>query len=168
MLQIRTIQKEDIPHLVAIYNYYVRHTIITFETEEVSEEEMERRIHTILPTFEWLVATLNDLPIGYAYYHTFRSRKAYDITVESSIYLQPELVSKGYGTQLYQALFLSAKQKGFREMISVISLPNPESVAFHIRLGFTPIGTFSKIGEKFEQYIDVAFLQKSIFHENTK
>lgn len=41
---IRKARKEDAGAIAAIYNHYVAHTTITFETEPVSEEEMRERI----------------------------------------------------------------------------------------------------------------------------
>lgn len=56
----------------------------------------------------------------------------------------------------------SARRKDFKEVISVIALPNPVSIQFHKKAGFHEIGVMKGIGFKFGKYIDVAFLQKSL------
>ena len=41
---IRGVEVRDAADIAAIYNYYIRETIITFETEEIDTAEMENRI----------------------------------------------------------------------------------------------------------------------------
>ena len=53
---IRKVIPTDIADITAIYNYYIKNTCITFETELVTEEEMSRRMKQfilITPTWSW-------------------------------------------------------------------------------------------------------------------
>ena len=43
-----------------------------------------------------------------------------------------------------------------------MTLPNPVSAALHLRFGFTPIGTFREVGQKFDRYWDVEWYEKSM------
>jgi phosphinothricin acetyltransferase len=56
----------------------------------------------------------------------------------------------------------SAGQKGFRELIGVIALPNPASLALHAKLGFHEAGILRRVGYKFGQFHDVAIWQLSV------
>jgi L-amino acid N-acyltransferase YncA len=161
-MNIRRATANDAEKIVEIYNWYVLNTIITFETEVVSPLDMETRIGEKLEKYSWLVGELEQTIVGYAYYGSFRSRAAYNHTVESSIYLAPDSFGKGFGTALYRELIESAERQGFREIIGVIALPNVPSVALHQKLGFEDIGVLKNVGYKFDQYIDVGVWQLSI------
>lgn len=161
-MNIRNANADDASAIIEIYNWYVLNTTITFETEPVSVGEMRKRIDEKLLKYDWVVAETDNQIIGYAYYGAFRARAAYQHTVESTIYMSHEFKGKGLGTLLYENLIDSAVRKGFREMLGVIALPNPESIGFHQKMGFTEIGTMKKVGYKFNQYIDVVLLQKSM------
>ena len=161
-MQIRQATTNDAERVAAIYNWYIHNTIITFETEAVSSQDMAQRIHEKLSTYDWLVGEEHQTICGYAYYGPFRSREAYQHTVESTIYLAQESVGQGLGRLLYTQLFESIRTRGFREVVGVIALPNPQSLALHRHVGFVEIGILKKVGYKFDRYIDVALWQMSI------
>jgi L-amino acid N-acyltransferase YncA len=161
-MNIRRVKTDDASHIIEIYNWYILNTTITFETEPVTLDEMKNRIKDKLSNYDWLVGEIDNKIIGYAYYGSFRPRAAYKHTVESTIYLSKDYKGKGLGNELYTHLIESAKRKGFREILGVIALPNPESMGFHRKKGFIDVGTMKNIGYKFGRYIDVALLQKSL------
>ena len=159
---IRRATEGDAARLGEIYNWYVANTFVTFETEAVPVNEMRRRIREKLASYEWIVGELNHEIAGYAYYGPFRARGAYFRTIESTIYLSQDSKGKGIGKKLYSALIDSASEKGFRELIGVIALPNPASIALHAGLGFHEAGVLQRVGYKFGTYHDVALWQRSL------
>ena len=98
---IRIVKLSDIPQLLRIYSYYVLHTAITFEYEVPSEKEFENRIQNILKRYPYLVYEENNTIKGYAYASVFKGRKAYDWSVETTIYVDPDCKGKGIGKKLY-------------------------------------------------------------------
>jgi phosphinothricin acetyltransferase len=136
---------KDAPAITAIYNQYIRETVITFELTEIDSMEMERRIEKISKDYPWLVLKVNDTLLGYAYACAWRERKAYDATAETTIYLSQEM-----------------KQRNFHVLMGVIALPNPESAALHERLGFTKAAHFTEVGFKFNRWVDVGYWQLRI------
>ena len=52
---IRAATTADAPAVAAIYNWYIANTVITFEVDPVSDDEMARRIEGVLAAHEWLV-----------------------------------------------------------------------------------------------------------------
>lgn len=161
-MKIRQIQDEDIVRITEIYNWYILNTTVTFETEVISPPVMKKRVQEKVEKYDWLVGELDQKVIGYAYYGSFRSRPAYNHTVELTIYLAQESVGKGFGKPLYGELIQSAEKRGFRELIGIIALPNPGSTALHQKLGFEEVGVLKRVGHKFDRYIDVGIWQKSI------
>jgi L-amino acid N-acyltransferase YncA len=159
---MRKATEMDAQSIMDIYNYYVTNSTITFEIAPVSLEAMQRRIKDKIFRFDWIVGEVDQKIIGYACYGTFRERTAYDKTVESTIILDHTNIGKGYGTELYSRVIESAQGKGFREMIAVIALPNPESIHLHSRLGFSEVGLLKNVGYKFNKYLDIGIWQRSL------
>ena len=103
-LKIRLAREADAPELLNIYEPYVQNTVITFEYEVPSGSEFAARIRHTLERFPYLVASLDGEIVGYAYASPFKSRAAYDWSVETSIYVKQGLRGGGVGTTLYRAL----------------------------------------------------------------
>jgi L-amino acid N-acyltransferase YncA len=153
----------DAAQIAEIYNYYILNTVVTFETEAVSAQEMEGRMASILEKHDWWLLETDDKKLaGYAYYGPFRGRVAYNHTVEATIYLHPNHIGKGLGKPLYNTVIQAAAAKKYKEIIGGIALPNPQSEKLHNQLGFEKVGHFKKVGLKFGQTIDVGFWQKSL------
>ena len=161
-MQIRQATEDDAARIAEIYNWYIRHTITTFETEVVSLQEMTHRMQEKLSTHDWLVGEVNQGICGYAYYGPFRTRAAYQHTVESTIYLSQESIGHGFGKVLYAQLLDSVQNRGFREVVGIIALPNPQSIALHREVGFAEVGVLKNVGDKFGRYIDVGMWQLSV------
>jgi len=159
---IRNANISDAAQIVEIYNYYIKDTIITFEEEVIDAFEMEQRMKIVLEKFPWLVLEENGEIIGFAYASTWKHRVSYRFTVETTVYLNPNVVQKGSGTKLYKALFEALKEYDFHMAIGVISLPNLGSVKLHENFGFEKVGHYSEVGKKFGKWIDVGFWQKKL------
>ncbi|MEO7164464.1 MAG: N-acetyltransferase family protein [Bdellovibrionia bacterium] len=126
---------------------------------DTSVEEFQSRIIETQKQFPWLVCEMNTEIVGYAYANIHRSRSAYDWSVESTVYVSDRHQSKGVGKALYQTLFKLLKGQGIVNIIAGITLPNPNSVRLHEKLGFVQIGQLKGIGFKFDQWWDVGWWQ---------
>lgn len=154
---IRPVRLDDASAIAAIYNYYILHTVVTFEEVAISAEEMAERIRTVTARFPWLVLEEEGKIKGYAYAGEWKTRSAYKYTVESSVYLATAETGKGMGTALYEALFEKLQPLKIHAVIGGISLPNAASVALHEKMGFEKIGHFAAVGYKFDQWVDVGY-----------
>ena len=161
-MEIRRVIDGDVEVITALYNTYVQETLVSFETVPLDTSTMLERIRSKLVKYEWLVAYEGADFLGYAYFGEFRGRAAYDGTVESSVYLGDSAVGRGVATALYDELIQRAKNRGFRQMIGVITLPNDKSEALHQRMGFESVGVLRGVGRKFERDADVALWQLSL------
>lgn len=157
---IRNVQPDDARRIAEIYNYYIERTIITFEEESVTEGDIRKRIEKITgKQYPYIVYEQDGLVQGYAYLSNWRERSAYDITLETSIYLAHDQMGSGIGSVLYGELIERSKNIGIHSLIGVISLPNAESQRLHQKFGFSLIGNFKESGKKFGELIDVEFWQ---------
>ena len=154
---LRDCAVQDAAPICAIYNHYVERTHITFEETAVSANEMAQRMGEVTAQFPWLVWERGGTVLGYAYAMSWKTRSAYRHSVETTIYLSPDVMGEGIGTALYRTLFERLRPLNIHCAIGVIALPNPASVALHEKLGFIKAGHFHEIGLKFGQWIDVGY-----------
>jgi L-amino acid N-acyltransferase YncA len=157
---IRTANDNDAAKIAEIYNYYISHTIITFEKEMVTPGEIASRISDVLgASLPWLVIENDREVFGYAYATKWRTRPAYKHSVETTIYLSNAYAGKGFGRLLYAKLISELTSAGFHTAIAGIALPNESSVKIHEALGFKKVAHFYEVGNKFDRWIDVGFWQ---------
>lgn len=156
---IRPCLPSDAPAICAIYNHYVRDTVVTFEEESVADADMEQRIRTVTSRLLWLAYERDGAIVGYAYAAPWHARSAYRLSAESTVYLSPACTHQGVGTQLYQALIGELRARRLHCVVGTISLPNAASVALHEKFGFTKAGHLSQLGWKFSRWVDVGHWQ---------
>lgn len=157
---IRNAVNTDSKSISEIYNYYVKNTIITFEEDEVSEDEMAHRINSVSEKYPWIVYEENGEVLGYAYAGEWKSRCAYRFSVEVSVYVKNGFTGKKIGTLLYSELIKKLSETKVHSLIAGISLPNEGSIAIHEKFGFEKIGQFVEVGYKFNKWIDVGYWEK--------
>jgi phosphinothricin acetyltransferase len=110
----------------------------------------------------FLVAEAGDRVAGYAYATQFRDRAAYRFTCEDSIYVHPDMMGRGVGRTLLEALMERSAGFGFRAMIAVIGGAEPASIALHAKCGFDEVGRLKAVGFKFDRWLDSVYMQRSI------
>jgi phosphinothricin acetyltransferase len=154
---IRPTTAADAPRIAVIYNHHVCETVVTFEEQPVADEEMARRINETTIGYPWLVSEVEGAVAGYAYASSWKRRSAYRFAVESTIYLAPAFHGCGLGSELYRALIVEMRARGFHCAIGGISLPNTASIALHEKLGYKHIGQFREVGWKFGRWVDVGY-----------
>ena len=136
-LNIRQVTIEDTKDILKIYEPYILNTPITFEYDVPSIKEFEERIRKITSKYPYLVCEENNEIIGYAYASEYKGRKAYDYTVELSIYIKEGYNKKGIGKNLYMALIEILKKQNFKIVYACITVHKTlGSNKFHEKLGF--------------------------------
>ena len=85
-LSIRPAKTSDVPAITRIYAHAVEYGTASFELEPPDQAEMARRMQTLLAGgFPYIVAEIDGALAGYAYAGPFRTRPAYQLTVENSV-----------------------------------------------------------------------------------
>ena len=150
------------PAIHEIYAPIVERTAISFETVVPSHAEIERRLADTMPEYPWLVAGDDGVVLGYAYGHRFAPRAAYAWSVETSIYVRDSARGSGVGRALYDALLTLLDAQGYEQAFAGIALPNAASVGLHEAVGFRHIGTYERVGFKFDAWHDVGWWQRAL------
>ena len=159
---IREVQTGDIGALCAIYNYYVEQSNVTFDSAPVSADEMAATIVTAGSHLPWLVweDPSAERVTGYAACSAWKSRCAYEHSLETTVYLEHGFTGQGTGALLYGELLARMKDAGYHTALGGIALPNPASVALHEKLGFEKVAHLKEVGYKFDKWVDVGYWQK--------
>ena len=156
---IRPAVRSDAAALLEIYAPYVVGSSFTFELEAPSVAEFGDRIEQISAKTAWLVCERGGMLAGYAYASEHRSRKAYQWSVEVSVYVREAFRNQGVARELYGILFERLRQLGYFNAYAGITLPNGPSVALHESLAFESIGVYRSIGYKLGAWHDVGWWQ---------
>jgi L-amino acid N-acyltransferase YncA len=161
---IRPAMASDIDAIAVIYAYHVNHSTGTFETEAPDNIEMTRRWKEVeARSLPWLVAEENGVITGYAYAAPYRTRAAYQHTVEDSIYVRADRVGTGLGKLLMPALIKASQRSGMHQMVAVIGdSANHPSISLHRRFGFHDAGLLKAVGLKFGCWLDTVFMQLNL------
>lgn len=152
---VRKVRLEDAQAIAAIYNEYILHTVITFDTEPVREVMIRSRIADISKTYPFFVYERDGKVKGFCYAHNWKAKAAYRHTWETTLYLAPEVQRAGVGTQLMRRLIVDAKSKGCKVLIACITEGNTASESLYGKLGFSKVSHFEKVGLKFGKLLDV-------------
>ena len=163
-LIIRPSTAADLPAITRIYGLAVTEGTGTFELDAPDQAEMARRRDDVLGKgLPWLAAERAGQVLGYAYANHFRPRRAYRFCLEDSIYLDPAARGQGLGRSLLAELLAQCETRGARQMLAVIGdSANAGSVGVHRACGFEPAGLFKAAGWKFDRWLDVVLMQKSL------
>jgi L-amino acid N-acyltransferase YncA len=159
---IRPMCESDAPAMLEIYRPYVEHTVISFEQEVPSLDEFAARVRKYMTGWAGVVAEADGQLLGYAYGAPHRERAAYQWSVETTVYVAATAQRKGIGRALYAALLPRLADAGFCNAYAGVALPNDASVGLHVAAGFTPIGSFPRVGYKFGQWRDVAWFHLAL------
>jgi phosphinothricin acetyltransferase len=169
-LLVRAATAADFPAIAAIYAHHVQTGLASFEEVPPSVEEMLRRFHGVRARgLPWQVAELGGRIAGYCYASPYHARSAYRFTVQDSVYVAEECISRGAGTALLRTVIEACAAKGYRQMVAVVGdSGNEASLRLHARLGFRTIGQALRVGVKFGRWVDIVYLQRAIGEQTAR
>lgn len=157
---IRPAKLDDADAITAIYNDAIVNTtaILWHEPKPVSlwcDRLTDRPAH--FPVF---VATdESGAVVGFALLGPYDDKCGCDGVAEWSVYLAEGSRGRGIGMALSEAVIQAGRQAGVYSVLSRVTEGNTASERLHERLGFTKVGTFQKLGQKFGKRHDVIAYQ---------
>ena len=155
----------DAEDLADIYNHYISTSTVTFDLVPWSAADMEHKIESVAALgMPFILAERDGDVIGYAYLSTFREKAAFAATMENTLYLRESARGAGIGRLLLDELLRRGSESGVREVIAVIAnTPDAApSIRLHETAGFLRVGEMDGVGRKFDEWIGVVLLQKSL------
>jgi phosphinothricin acetyltransferase len=145
-----------VPAIVDIYNHEVVHATSTFDTEPVTTDGRLAWLEAHDPArYPVIVAErLNEI-VGFASLSPWSERCAYARAAEVSVYVHREHRGSGAGRALLAELITRARAAGLGVLLARICSEGQASLGLHRSLGFQPIGTMRRVGEKFGRILDI-------------
>ena len=164
--RLATVADADI--LAEIYNHYVRTSTVTFDLDPWSTEDMAHKIETVAALgMPFIVSEIGGGLVGYGYLSTWREKCAYETTMENTLYLRDDARGAGIGRSLLEELLRLGAIAGVREVIAMIA-NTPDavpSIRLHEKAGFARVGEMDWVGRKFDEWIGVVMMQKSLVRD---
>ena len=161
-IKIRLVQETDSERILEIYRPYVEETAISFEYEVPTQAEFTERISSVAREFPYLVYTIDETIVAYAYAHRHMERAAYQWNATLSVYVDSGYQRRGIGKQLYACLMEILKLQNIHNVYGIVKTPNPNSEKLHECFGFRRIGIYRQTGFKQGVWHDVTWFEKSI------
>lgn len=165
-VEIRGAATADLEAIFAIYNEEVARGISTFDTEPLRRGRDEGWLRERSPRYPVLIAEAGAEVVGWGSLSQWSPKRGYDRTAEVSVYVDRDSRGRGIGARLLEALIDRAPASGIAVLLARIAGENPASVALHRSLGFEPIGTQRRAGEKFGRILDVTLMDLHLDQED--
>lgn len=161
-MEIRLATVADAEAVRTIYNYEVEHGTATFDLVPRTLAAQQTWIRERAGALGVIVAEHEGRVVGFASLSPYRSKPAYNTTVEDSVYVDRDARGLGAGKALLTEVVTMAAARGFHTIIAHISDPEGASVALHRACGFTVVGIQKEVGRKFGTWLDVVVMQKML------
>jgi L-amino acid N-acyltransferase len=159
MIAIRQATLDDLPAINAIYNHYVETSTCTYQYEPETEEGRRAWFLAHGEKHPATVAVMAGEVIGWGALSPFRARVGYRFTAEASVYVRHDCHRRGAGRALLIDLIARARQLGYHAIVGGTSAEQTASLRLQEVMGFQRVGHFKEIGFKFDQWLDVVFMQ---------
>jgi L-amino acid N-acyltransferase len=89
------------------------------------------------------------------------NQRGFDI-VEDLVYVDPVHQGRGIGRALLTELIQEAQGLGYRTIVATIATDNRAGLALHARHGFEVVGTIKNAANKFDRWMDITLVQRSL------
>jgi L-amino acid N-acyltransferase YncA len=157
---IRPATHADLRAIVGLYNWAVNQTFATIDSEPLDDEEAAAWWEAHGKRSKLIVSTDESGVIGWARLFPWKQR-GFDV-VEDLVYVDPVHQGRGIGRALLTELIKEARGLGYRTIVATIATDNRSGLALHSRLGFEVVGTIRDAANKFDRWMDITLVQRSL------
>jgi L-amino acid N-acyltransferase len=157
---IRAAEAGDAGAIAALWNHYIRDTLVTFNFAEKSEAEVAATIAARRAGGQAFLVAENGGLLGFATYAQFRGGVGYARTMEHTVLLDGAARGRGVGRALMAAVEDHARAAGVHSLFGGVSGANPEGRAFHLAVGYAEVAVLREVGWKWGQWLDLHLMQK--------
>lgn len=164
-LTMEAMRREHLVQVKDIYNYYIRMTTHTFNIKEMNGSEMAKIVFFDASHWFTYVILEGEIVIGYVIVSPFKTREAYDISGEITVYMRQGHIGRGLGPAAVTIAELEASRRGLHSLVALICAENIPSINMFKSLGYAQCAHFKEIGVKFGRMLDVVDYQKILAEE---
>ena len=164
-LEIREARPQDADAIVRILNPIIAAGVYTaFDTPFTSEAEADYiRNFPARGVFLLAVRQADNHVAGFQSMEPFASyTHAFDHVGVLGTYVDLECRRQGIATQLFEATFGAALQKGYEKIFTFVRADNMAALQTYLRQGFRTVGTARKQAKVGGQYVDEIIIEKPL------
>lgn len=157
--QLRLATEADLPAINEIHRHYVTTTTSTYALEPLSLEARQTWFRTRPEIHPVTLIERDGQVLAWGALGMFRTLAGYRTTVENSVYVHPQHVRKGLGSQILADQIDRARELALRCIVAVVDSKQTASLELHKKHGYVEVGRFPQIARKFDTWQDAVFLQ---------
>ena len=157
---IRPATNDDVKAIVGIYNWAVNQTFATIDSEPLSTEEAADWWENHGRRSKLFVAADETGVLGWARLFPWKQR-GIDV-VEDLVYVDPVHHGRGIGSALLTELITQAQGLGYKTIVATVATDNRSGLQLHAKLGFETVGTIRNAANKFDRWMDITLVQRSL------
>ncbi|CDS09993.1 hypothetical protein LRAMOSA02670 [Lichtheimia ramosa] len=157
---IREANDNDLQVITDLYNERILNSTSLFVFETLTLEDRKQWLDDCKSQgYPVIVAEDKETKetAAFANFSSFRSKPAYNLSAEISVYIHPNYHRRGLGRLLVKEMNRIGKQMQFRAIYAVITSENTPSIQLFKSLNYRHVGTFKDVGYKFGKWLDVDF-----------
>jgi len=155
--KIREFEQNDLESMLLIFNQFAVSSYAVYCDFPLSLHQFSKLAEQI--KIGLVIETGNKI-VGFGYISPYKPFPNFSRTGVLTYFILPEYTGKGIGTLLYNKLIEEGLKAGITNYLANISSKNAQSINFHEKLGFEPVGLFKDVADKFGSSIDVVWVQK--------
>lgn len=159
-IKFQLARKGDLPVIAEIYNYYSHHTTATFHDGDITPAELSKDYPPGDQVYRAYLILDGEEIQGYCGVRRYKNLRAYDRTVEISIYLKPEHTGRGIGKIALSFLEDHARRAGIRVILGTVTGENHASTRLFEAAGYSRCAHLRNVGEIAGKVLDVVMYQK--------
>lgn len=161
-IKFQLARKGDLPVIAEIYNYYSHHTTATFHDGDITPAELSKDYPPGDQVYRAYLILDGEEIQGYCGVRRYKNLRAYDRTVEISIYLKPEHTGRGIGKIALSFLEDHARRAGIRVILGTATGENRASTRLFEAAEYSRCAHLRNVGEIAGKVLDVVMYQKEL------
>ena len=160
---LRDVEAPDLARIHDIHTHYVL-SGSTPALHAADRTELTRRAEAILAAgLPYLVATVNNVVVGYACADVCRTLSADAQALEDSVYIIPGSRGHGLGSALLSAVLARCQGGPWKQMIAVIGEgANTAAIRLHERHGFVLVEVHSEAAKQHDRPARAVVMQRKL------
>jgi L-amino acid N-acyltransferase YncA len=162
MITFKKINQRHYKPITEIYNYYIRHSTITYHIMELSQKDVISHFEIASAATEGFIIRYNRHIAGFCLIRQYNAKQGYRHTYEITVYIKPDYARQGIGTKAVKFLKQVAEAKKVHVLIACICAENKGSIRLFEKAGYKKCGFFPEVGYKFDRYLDNVYYQKKL------
>jgi L-amino acid N-acyltransferase YncA len=169
-VELRAAREADLAGIAAIWNYEVRCTDSTTDTEPRDPAAQREWFTRHTERYPVVVATVasdspacdSDRVVAYGSLSPYRPKPAFARTVEDSVYVARDRRGAGLGGLILAELIRRARALEHHSIVARITAKNAASLRLHARHGFRSVGIERESAFKLGRWHDVTIMQRRL------